>query len=46
MVLAENAVKTPIAHIYKKLGVGNRQEMLDQVFEKNDEARTTHRKIP
>lgn len=38
LVLAENTVKTHIAHIYKKLEVGNRQEMLDLVFGKNDEA--------
>ncbi|MDO5042912.1 MAG: helix-turn-helix transcriptional regulator [Slackia sp.] len=38
LVLAENTVKTHIAHIYKKLEVGNRQEMLDLVFGKNEEA--------
>lgn len=27
LVLAENTVKTHIAHIYAKLGIGNRQEM-------------------
>lgn len=37
LVLAENTVKTHIAHIYKKLDVGNRQEMLDLVFGKNEE---------
>lgn len=37
LVLAENTVKTHIGHIYKKLGVGNRQEMLDLVFGKSEE---------
>lgn len=36
LVLAENTVKTHIAHIYKKLGVNNRQDMLDLVFGKSD----------
>lgn len=36
LVLAENTVKTHIAHIYKKLEVGNRQEMLDLVFGKSE----------
>ena len=38
LVLAENTVKTHIAHIYKKLDVGNRQEMLDLVFGKNEDS--------
>lgn len=37
LVLAENTVKTHIGHIYKKLDVGNRQEMLDLVFGKNSD---------
>lgn len=32
LVLAENTVKTHIAHIYAKLGVANRQEMMDRVL--------------
>lgn len=36
LVLAENTVKTHISHIYKKLGVNNRQDMLDLVFGKSD----------
>lgn len=32
LVLAENTVKTHIAHIYAKLGIGNRQEMMDLVL--------------
>ncbi|MDO4442323.1 MAG: LuxR C-terminal-related transcriptional regulator, partial [Slackia sp.] len=35
LVLSENTVKTHIGHIYRKLGVGNRQELLDLVFEKS-----------
>lgn len=35
LILAENTVKTHIAHIYKKLNVGNRQDLLDLVFKKN-----------
>ena len=31
-MLAENTVKTHIAHIYAKLGIGNRQEMMDLVL--------------
>ena len=38
LVLAENTVKTHVAHIYKKLGVNNRQDMLDLVFGKNEAA--------
>lgn len=34
LVLAENTVKTHIAHIYRKLGVSNRQDLLDLVFGK------------
>lgn len=37
LFLAENTVKTHIGHIYRKLGVGNRQELLDLVFGKSDE---------
>lgn len=36
LFIAENTVKTHIAHIYKKLGVGNRQELLDMVYQKNE----------
>lgn len=36
LFIAENTVKTHIAHIYKKLGVGNRQELLDLVYQKNE----------
>lgn len=37
LFLAENTVKTHIGHIYRKLGVGNRQELLDLVFGKSEE---------
>lgn len=33
LVLAENTVKTHIAHIYAKLSIGNRQEMMDLVLD-------------
>lgn len=36
LFIAENTVKTHIAHIYKKLGVGNRQELLDMVYRKDE----------
>lgn len=36
LFIAENTVKTHIAHIYKKLGVGNRQELLDMVYQKDE----------
>lgn len=35
LVLAENTVKTHIAHIYKKLGIGGRQDLFDLVFAKD-----------
>lgn len=38
LVLAENTVKTHIGHIYRKVGVSNRQELLDLVFEKSAES--------
>ncbi len=38
LVLAENTVKTHIAHIYTKLGVGNRQDMMDLVLSEEDES--------
>ena len=37
LVLAENTVKTHIAHIYAKLGIGNRQEMMDLVLGATEE---------
>ena len=37
LFLAENTVKTHIGHIYRKLDVGNRQELLDVVFGKSEE---------
>lgn len=36
LVLAENTVKTHIAHIYAKLGVNNRQDMMDLVLGTSD----------
>lgn len=36
LVLAENTVKTHIAHIYGKLGVNNRQDMMDLVLGEAD----------
>lgn len=36
LVLAENTVKTHIAHIYAKLDVGNRQEMMDLILGTSD----------
>ncbi len=41
LVLAENTVKTHVTHIYKKLDVSNRQEMLDLVFGKNEDPEPT-----
>lgn len=38
LVLAENTVKTHIAHIYTKLGVNNRQDMMDLVLGFSDNA--------
>lgn len=38
LFIAENTVKTHIAHIYKKLAVGNRQELLDLVYQKSESA--------
>ncbi|HJF64686.1 MAG TPA: LuxR C-terminal-related transcriptional regulator [Slackia equolifaciens] len=37
LVLAENTVKTHIAHIYKKLGIGSRQDIFDLVLAKSDD---------
>ena len=36
LVLSENTVKTHIAHVYRKLGVNNRQDLLDLVFGKSE----------
>ena len=36
-MLAENTVKTHIAHIYAKLGIGNRQEMMALVLGATEE---------
>ena len=36
LVLAENTVKTHVAHIYGKLGVNNRQDMMDLVLGSSD----------
>lgn len=36
LVLSENTVKTHIAHVYKKLGINNRQDLLDLVFGKGE----------
>ena len=33
LVLAENTVKTHVAHIYGKLGVKDRKEMVDLIFD-------------
>ncbi len=41
LVLAENTVKTHIAHIYAKLGVNNRQDMMDLVLGFSDNAQPT-----
>ena len=37
LVLAENTVKTHVAHIYGKLGVKDRKEMVDLIFDAQDE---------
>ena len=40
LVLAENTVKTHIAHIYAKLDVNNRQDMMDLVLGASSDGKT------